>query len=464
MKKACSFDNPCESCQARQEICSYQRLSVSDNTTSQSLSEAPISLPHVPNQGNPDITQQSTPYHGNSAALALNDATDLSPTDQAISDKRESYDITESSADSSANALNIDWIDWDLCPSLLYPPGNNPSFTHTFFDHADTLEFLSQFTSGKGFVDSFECGTDWEKQQVALSPAIRSSNNVSTSVRAGGYDDLNISNDWVVNPLTGSLPHVELDLNGLPSHNNTMRARRQAVLGSSIPITAKPFAESTENPLAQLSAGRPRMDKDTKSPAWADWLDDPLAIKTRAIVDKLKETAYKNSKKHCLAPKWSPLMEELCLRLFSPQSIRQFLTYFWSLWYPNSPIIHKPTFKAEQASTVLLATMVVIGACVSPYKADNENVKLWFDSVEEITFKDEWFQGNPTFGRLHQSEISLVRCKRLESLQAAYFVCLFQNWEGSDEAKQRIRRYRHSSVAIVRIFHCSFTPPDSSVG
>lgn len=443
LKKACSFDKPCGSCQARQEICSYQRLGGSDTTTSQSLSGAPVSLPHAPKDA----------YQENSAALALNDASDLSPTDQAISDEREFYDLTESSADFSADAFNIDWIDWDLCPSLLCPPGNNPSLTHTFFDHADILEFLSQFTSGKGFTESFECGTDWEKQQVAQSPAVRASKNASsTSVRAGGDDDLNISNDWAVNPLTGSLPHVELDLNGLPSHNNTMHARRQAVSDSSIPIAVKPFAESTENPLAQPSAGKLRTDKDTKGPAWADWLGDPLAIKTRAIVDRLKETAYKNSKKNGLALKWSPLMEGLCLRLFSPQSIRQFLAYFWALWYPNSPIIHKPTFKAEQASTVLLATMVVIGACVSPYKEDNENVKLWFDRVEEIAFKDEWFQGNPAFGRVHQSDISLVRCKRLESLQAAYFVCLFQNWEGSDEAKQRIRRYRHSSVAIVRHF------------
>lgn len=461
LKKACSFDNPCESCQARQEICSYHRLSFSDDTTNQSLPDAPIPVPHVPNQDSPGITQQPTPFHGeNSAALAF-DATDLSPTNEAISVRRGSYDLTGSFADFSADALNIDWIDWDRCSSLLYPPRNNPSLTHTIFDQAGTLEFLSRFTSGKGFTNSFECGNDWQKQQVSLNPAIGSNNDLSKSVR--GYDDLNTSNDWAVNTLTESLPHVELDLNGMPNHNSTIHAQREEVFGSSIP-TAESSAESTENPLAQLSAGKLSLDKAMKRLAWTDWLGDSLAIKTRAIVDKLKDTAYRNSEKNSFALKWSPLMEGLCLRLFSPPNIRQFLTFFWSLWYPNSPIIHKPTFQAEQASTVLLATMVVIGACVSPYKSDNESVKLWFDRVEEMVFNDEWFQGKPILGLLHQPENSPARCRRLESLQAAYFVCLFQNWEGSDEAKQRIRRYRHSSMAVVRIFHCSLTHSGSLVG
>lgn len=39
---------------------------------------------------------------------------------------------------------------------------------------------------------------------------------------------------------------------------------------------------------------------------------------------------------------------------------------------------------------------------------------------------------------------------RMHTLQAAYMVCLYQNWEGTDASKRRIRRYRFSTVVSVR--------------
>jgi hypothetical protein len=45
---------------------------------------------------------------------------------------------------------------------------------------------------------------------------------------------------------------------------------------------------------------------------------------------------------------------------------------------------------------------------------------------------------------------SALHCKRkLQALQASYIVCLYQNWEGSDTSKRRIRRHRFSTVVSV---------------
>lgn len=38
---------------------------------------------------------------------------------------------------------------------------------------------------------------------------------------------------------------------------------------------------------------------------------------------------------------------------------------------------------------------------------------------------------------------------KIQALQAAYNICLFQNWEGSDLSKRRIRRNRFSILISV---------------
>jgi hypothetical protein len=38
---------------------------------------------------------------------------------------------------------------------------------------------------------------------------------------------------------------------------------------------------------------------------------------------------------------------------------------------------------------------------------------------------------------------------KIQALQASYVVCLYQNWEGIDASKRRIRRHRFSTVVSV---------------
>lgn len=70
---------------------------------------------------------------------------------------------------------------------------------------------------------------------------------------------------------------------------------------------------------------------------------------------------------------------------------------------------------------------------------DNNDARLWFNAVEEVVFSDDDFCDDFT---MHPF---LIR-SRIEAMQAAYLVCLYQNWEGSDQSKRRIRRHRFSTL------------------
>jgi hypothetical protein len=122
------------------------------------------------------------------------------------------------------------------------------------------------------------------------------------------------------------------------------------------------------------------------------------------------------------------------------------LEYFWSLWYPHCPIVHKPLFHAPSASSPLLCVMVIIGACLSPREQDTEAAREWLDCVEELIFSHECFRVEATAGQATKTCMK----EKLQCLQASYLVCSLQKREGSVEAQARSRRHRHASMVAVR--------------
>lgn len=85
------------------------------------------------------------------------------------------------------------------------------------------------------------------------------------------------------------------------------------------------------------------------------------------------------------------------------------------------------------------------GACVSPKETDNEEAQMWFNCIEELVFTDEDF--NSDLACLVSNGI--LQRNVVQALQAAFMVCLYQNWEGSDASKRRIRRYRFATLVSV---------------
>ncbi|KAJ9288569.1 transcriptional regulator family: C2H2 zinc finger and Fungal Specific TF [Paecilomyces variotii] len=271
-----------------------------------------------------------------------------------------------------------------------------------FFNRLQSLRFLEHFTRSTGIAESFECGetsdsiTDYMvSMEINLSAYSQDGyTNDSDSFRMAGYTE------------GCPQPPCESLLRGFETFNQGSSAFQSHNL------------VSTPIPTADLHSL------------------DPLSEKTHTIVNSLRRTV--SGKCHSRSQSWSSVTEELCLKLFSPARIRLFLNLFWSQWHPNCPIIHKPTFNAETAPEELLCPMVVLGACTSPDIAHRKIAGFWFDIVEELVFTSPLLDFECS--RSYSCDCNRpVSRKKLQALQGAYCVCLYQNWDGSDKAKRRIR-------------------------
>ncbi|KAJ5874784.1 uncharacterized protein N7529_003214 [Penicillium soppii] len=172
---------------------------------------------------------------------------------------------------------------------------------------------------------------------------------------------------------------------------------------------------------------------------------DKLTTKATEIVESLRKTIANKRNNDVIKFDWSPAIYTQCQDFYSPGNIRRFLQYFWSLWYPNCPIIHKPLFDACKASPALLCVMVLIGACLSPSKNDVQDARKWLDCVEELIFSHESFRDSYS----RRKDDTDWKKERLQSIQAGYLVCSLQKREGPGEAQARIRRYRHASMVTL---------------
>ncbi|KAJ5833585.1 hypothetical protein N7474_001896 [Penicillium riverlandense] len=174
-------------------------------------------------------------------------------------------------------------------------------------------------------------------------------------------------------------------------------------------------------------------------------ISDPLDAKSHQLVDSLRTVICGRRNDDVITLDWSPSRNKLCQEFFSPPNIRRFLEYFWSLWYPHCPIVHRPLFDSDAATPALLCVMVVIGACLSSRDSDYQTARMWLDSVEELTF------GHVCFRKSHSQGYDDISWKKemLQCIQAAYLVCSLQKREGSAEAQARIRRYRHASMVTL---------------
>lgn len=191
-----------------------------------------------------------------------------------------------------------------------------------------------------------------------------------------------------------------------------------------------------------------------------NWLNDPLSLKTHQILHFIKDVVMVKPRNSSVTLDWSSSLQQSCLQFFSPANLRKYLGLYWAIWHPNVNFIHRPSFDSTSAKPTVLAAMTLLGrlfsvlnvhmadwtgACMSPETSDNEDARMWFNCVEELVFTDEDFNSDFT---------SAASCPTLhrnivQALQAAYMVCLYQNWEGSDASKRRIRRCRFASLVSV---------------
>ncbi|KAI1027208.1 hypothetical protein LB504_008059 [Fusarium proliferatum] len=175
-----------------------------------------------------------------------------------------------------------------------------------------------------------------------------------------------------------------------------------------------------------------------------------LATKTREIVSMVKRSMTRARLCSNTGIEWSPVVEKACLDFFSPCNLHRFLRIFWSGWYPNSPIIHKPTFNTGAEPPGLIASMAVLGSCLSPDSDDCVRAMAWLTPVEEAVFSDNILYDNSIIASSQLMGDESVVWDKLKALHAAYFICIAQNWEGSKDGRERVRKDRYSRIVSVR--------------
>ncbi|OTB15251.1 hypothetical protein K445DRAFT_318086 [Daldinia sp. EC12] len=150
--------------------------------------------------------------------------------------------------------------------------------------------------------------------------------------------------------------------------------------------------------------------------------------------------------------------------LFCTDEMPKLLAIFWERWYPHCPIVHRPTFNLAFAHPFLVMTMVLLGAVMSPIAQHREQGKFLLDSAEKAVFSSKVFdcEGYKDIDEVHNSGA-------VATFQAAFFVCIMQKWEGNEAAKQRIRRYKFTtlvtavrSLAIPHAAHDHSAPTQGS--
>lgn len=400
LKRGCNAGLPCSTCISKRHACMY-----TDSKQRKSTSENP--------------SEYTTPPDAFG-----NDLNDLPCLDLGFASPLNQLDgIQHPRLPTPGHEITQDWPDLSLSPTAI-------SWSYEFISlqsqssltTCNKFEFLARHTGSKGILNCFNCRNISPRRYFSLSGTQESDS--SSDASSHGFEDFPIlldrSDDFEPTSLERNL---------------------QAIYQKCEPT--KYTRNGTVDPFDQ-------------------WAVHPLAFKTQEIVTRLKETIRHKPRRSLVMLEWSALVEKMCFHFFSPPNLCRYLEAFWVSWYPNCPIVHKPSFDPIHACPILLASMAIIGSCVSLRKQDNQNAEIWFDAVEETVFDDEALQEEYLDVCVNMKPSR--KPQRLEALQAAFFVCIFQNWEGSELTQRRIRRRRYSTVvAVSRTIYQEAKPINSHI-
>jgi hypothetical protein len=380
VKRGCDFEVPCGPCSARDQICTYQRLSREE----------------IPDTAGPDdlITYD------------VADFTNIVPDHQST----ESLDAT---IDYGALSSEL-WETVGLFQETSnYNNSDSPVSTKKF-------DFLLNFAKADGLAASFNYAPWFQAKRL---DSIDPPQQQTTHGQAAGFSFHEDSSDPTVDMF--SWP-------GIPWTEPTIGADMAGTYLSTPP---------------RIIGAAPAGITGSSVSAMVEWLADPLFVKTKEIWDEFRMMIGKRNGEDLGIAESTPSTSAKCLEFFCPSNIRNYLKLFWDRWYRHTPIIHKPTFEATETPCLLLATMVLLGAFMSQNEQDASGAREWLEIAEESIFKEKWLSGclANSVGDRDMSNRAQVAL-----LQAAFFICILQNWEGGDDAKTRIRRSRHAMLVAVR--------------
>lgn len=316
-KKACDASSPCQTCQKRGVVCQYSDLGCTFGAS------------------NPGAYTADDSNMVSSMSWRADGATDIAwATESAIrgvcgaTNKSVALQYGDAwSAMVHEAVSDLSFLDSHIAGMMSHellgfmPPiptdgDNQPTIAGQSYQ-SDTqcqeysFQFLADFTSRSGLVESFECGTISQRREVVSSFLDSTLENVG-------------SNAMQASLLDTSETLVELD-----------------------------------GPRDDTAAGSPKLPTLTSS--WPSWLHNPMVTKLQQIILRIKEVVVVKPRNSTVTLSWSPALESRCLNFFSIARFGKFLELYWSVWHPNVNFLHRPTFDPMNSPTMLLAAMAIIG-------------------------------------------------------------------------------------------------------
>lgn len=314
---------------------------------------------------------------------------------------------------------------------------------------APNFDFLIHFTVACGFASSFDNDLSFHRRRQGLGWQAQDPEESALETFSDCFTPRVCLDFFQFDDHAAELPQLfTTHVFGFPVQDNDPQLAQRTLRWRAQPIRPT----FTEHWLSDYHYYRPMMldAYRLKRMASASILDsDPLAFKAVEIVSRAKEATMLKPRNSIIPFTWSTMVEDTCLRFFSPSNLRKFIELYWIAWYPHWPVIHKPTFDASATPCTLVAVMVLIGASYSPEQADRDDSRMWLNVIEELVFTDEYFCDDVEMITASDLHPSTVQRRRLQALQAAHAMCLCQTFEGDDISKRRARHHRMNSVVAV---------------
>ena len=441
-KRRCDLEWPCNTCTLQRKACEYLDTGQLSNAKQKVSGEDPeiCSLPELAaasteldsshgNTTDPSSLPNEPSFHAE-GQMGASTPTALSPTRSVqIASKEDCF---------GSSGLPI--------YHFLKPPVRPP---------AETLYFLANFTQDAGIVFVFEsdaillslkdtCRTLLGDRRYPLDHDSEGLDQPHTDVMFD-LPEIDLNHSQIFNP-------QDLDTGAVPfdagvCHTFEMAADHQTLTAFTDCQTS--FFPSVGRDFIHRQETQKTISRHSLHCVPDEWHDDELLVKTNEIVYGMKMSAKTDDSGSAGHLSWSPILEAMCLRFFSPGKLRIFLEAYWTIWSPNCPFIHRPTFDPLSVPTQLLAAMVVMGASHSPNPTDRINARQWYEWVEAMVFDTSHSSCGMANHLGHQPRSSAECRSTVQALQAAFIVCVCQNWAGTLSAKQRIRRQRFKLLITV---------------
>lgn len=184
------------------------------------------------------------------------------------------------------------------------------------------------------------------------------------------------------------------------------------------------------------------------------WVSHPYLTLSKALWEMVD--TFKRDSTNLINPnEVSFIQSDEYVKLFAPYNVEYFLDLYWKKWAFNCPIIHEPSFDPSQVCPELLLVMVITGALLCPDEQIILSGRKCLDITERIIFQHPLFssRANAEPGADNESSLHVD----LDMLRSGLLVSVLQNWEGTHEARPRIRHDRYHSVIVVSIPVCVTT-------